>query len=1048
MRNMRNETTGFTVYLKRFSGIIGAAFGTATLAIGYATKVATDFEYALVKLGNVTAAGSKEMTAYSKAAMNMGAEFGYGATAVVKGMTYLGQAGFTVNEIMSTMPTVLKLATVANMELEEAANNLAIALRSFNMDVSRSAEVASTYAIVADATQTSIEGITTAMRYVSPIASAAGWSLRETASAIGLMSQKGYDASIAGTALRGALTRILNPSREASTLMKDLGFKFKDANGKIKSSVELVKEFERVQMSAGLAAELFGDRASAAVIGLANTTVMVGDVMLKGSAALEYMNKKAAENTDYIDKSFARYAETTKIKWDQMMSSMQNLGIELGQKILPYIKDFLSQDLSPWLKQLQDWVKNDAAVEESIKQVYAMFKTWAYFVKDFFEQTGPSILKDFIVVLEQIQKAVATVVVGFTALGDYYKALTGVPKETSIFKALAQDASDLLGATGLVIDKITELTGLTPIKLFPSTEETKAEAARFSEDFWTGVEESAPDILWGIVSTIGNSLYEGIKYAVLFVADKISTIGGIMAAPFKEVGAEIYSAFVDMDVENGWEAPDPESGWGYFFDQQDSAMDSYLKQLDELGVSMDQTTPKVTAHGEAWEDVADQFSAFADSSDAAEKVRKAAAAVGASVNGVPTGPRVDTSAPVKDAATLEAEKKAKALQDAEDAFTAMQAKADANTDAFVDRGRIKIGSMALGIDDFVAAMASKGGTLKTEADRIFSAVADGNTAMQQQILEEMEITKEQVASIFTTLAESETTALGAFNDLLMAQTMTFQSESVIWGETFMGFFGVVEQGLNQMVGSILFGGQSIGQIFKSIGQQMVTSMVASFIKIQMQHLMTSMTQRVTEQALSKAKQDMALATARVQLTANATAAASAAAAWAAAMSGPAGATAAYATTFASITGAGMAALGAATAAGGILGAGGKVGSNGLDMGGTGLVGTGAAGPATVGGGMVGADGIDRPMASGGIVMRPTRALVGEAGPEAVIPLDEYNGGSPGGVTNIYNINVLGSIDDAAAMKITEGIDRVVRTRDARLTATTATRANYVDGTPA
>ena len=43
------------------------------------------------------------------------------------------------------------------------------------------------------------------------------------------------------------------------------------------------------------------------------------------------------------------------------------------------------------------------------------------------------------------------------------------------------------------------------------------------------------------------------------------------------------------------------------------------------------------------------------------------------------------------------------------------------------------------------------------------------------------------------------------------------------------------------------------------------------------------------------------------------------------------------------------------------------------------------------------------MAAGGIVRRPTVALIGEAGPEAVVPLDQYNGN--GGATITYVVNV-------------------------------------------
>jgi hypothetical protein len=62
-------------------------------------------------------------------------------------------------------------------------------------------------------------------------------------------------------------------------------------------------------------------------------------------------------------------------------------------------------------------------------------------------------------------------------------------------------------------------------------------------------------------------------------------------------------------------------------------------------------------------------------------------------------------------------------------------------------------------------------------------------------------------------------------------------------------------------------------------------------------------------------------------------------------------------------------------------------------------------PTGGGGGGGGGDNLS-PMAAGGIVMRPTRALIGEAGPEAVIPLGRSNGG---GLGNTVVVNVAGSV---------------------------------------
>jgi len=70
-------------------------------------------------------------------------------------------------------------------------------------------------------------------------------------------------------------------------------------------------------------------------------------------------------------------------------------------------------------------------------------------------------------------------------------------------------------------------------------------------------------------------------------------------------------------------------------------------------------------------------------------------------------------------------------------------------------------------------------------------------------------------------------------------------------------------------------------------------------------------------------------------------------------------------------------------------------------------------------------------ATGGIVTKPTMALIGEAGPEAVVPLNKTPGSSPlpsggmGGGAPI-TINVAGVLDDQMAYKIAAEVDRVNR----------------------
>jgi hypothetical protein len=60
------------------------------------------------------------------------------------------------------------------------------------------------------------------------------------------------------------------------------------------------------------------------------------------------------------------------------------------------------------------------------------------------------------------------------------------------------------------------------------------------------------------------------------------------------------------------------------------------------------------------------------------------------------------------------------------------------------------------------------------------------------------------------------------------------------------------------------------------------------------------------------------------------------------------------------------------------------------------------------------------MADGGIVNKPTLALIGEAGPEAVVPLSKMNAGGGGDV----NINVTGGL--ATSAEIGQAITNALR----------------------
>ncbi len=117
-----------------------------------AVKPAVDFELAMAKVGAITneAADSKGFKALTKQARELGRTTQYTASQASEAMQFLGMAGLNTNQILAATPSVLNLAIAGNMDLGRTADIASNILTGFNMEASKTGEVAD---ILAQASQ-------------------------------------------------------------------------------------------------------------------------------------------------------------------------------------------------------------------------------------------------------------------------------------------------------------------------------------------------------------------------------------------------------------------------------------------------------------------------------------------------------------------------------------------------------------------------------------------------------------------------------------------------------------------------------------------------------------------------------------------------------------------------------------------------------------------------------------------------------------------------------------------------------------------------------
>ncbi len=246
-------------------------FGVTAPVLGLGVTVvrtAAQFEKSMNRVGAVSGATGKEMADLTATARELGSSTQFSASEAAEAMAFLGQAGFKTDQILGAIPGTLQLASSAQLELGQSADIVTNILSGYGLEVSDLARVNDVLVKTFTSSNTDLVQLGEAMKLAGPIASGMKIEFEETAAALGLLGNAGFQASLGGTALRGGLLRLSNPSKDARKALAEIGIPLKnlvDSSGNVRSLATLVEEFEKKAASAGQFSRIFGQRAGPAL---------------------------------------------------------------------------------------------------------------------------------------------------------------------------------------------------------------------------------------------------------------------------------------------------------------------------------------------------------------------------------------------------------------------------------------------------------------------------------------------------------------------------------------------------------------------------------------------------------------------------------------------------------------------------------------------------------------------------------------------------------------------------------------------------------------
>lgn len=227
LKNLEQTSLQTSATLTKALSFAGAYVGAQQLfgVIQGAVGTIRDFEQQMATVQAITGATAGEFDQLRGSAISLSKASQFTAIQIAELQTEFGRLGFTTKEILNATEATLDLSTATGEDLAKSADVLGSTLRSYNKDATETGKVADIMAESFNRSALGLENFSEAIKYVAPVAAAAGISLEETTALLGVLADNGIRGSMAGTSLRKIISDLGTESGSLSEKLQKLAAK-------------------------------------------------------------------------------------------------------------------------------------------------------------------------------------------------------------------------------------------------------------------------------------------------------------------------------------------------------------------------------------------------------------------------------------------------------------------------------------------------------------------------------------------------------------------------------------------------------------------------------------------------------------------------------------------------------------------------------------------------------------------------------------------------------------------------------------------------------
>lgn len=248
-----------------FAGV-GVALGGVAAGAVKAAKGAAEVQRRYIEVKNLletsgeSAARSISMTnRMQRDGVKYSEQYGFAQKEIAEQYEELVKRGYSSTAALGSMNAMLKASRASGDDLADTVHVTSEAVDAFGLRVNHGAHaaenmekhtrrVANAIASASDRTSSSFQSTGIALGYVSGSARTLGWSVEQTAAAVGKLSDSGVKGTRAGTGLRQVINSLIKPTKGAEEAFKKAGISVDDfhtKSGKMKDIDQVFGEINK-----------------------------------------------------------------------------------------------------------------------------------------------------------------------------------------------------------------------------------------------------------------------------------------------------------------------------------------------------------------------------------------------------------------------------------------------------------------------------------------------------------------------------------------------------------------------------------------------------------------------------------------------------------------------------------------------------------------------------------------------------------------------------------------------------------------------------------